>query len=77
MPIVTLKSFVSSFINENPNTLVPHTDYNYNGGILDAIGITEEVVWKVLVNLNVNKSAGIDGITPHLLKNVTVPQLNQ
>ena len=63
------KSFVSVFTKEDPNIPIPPTNYNYNGSILSDIEITEEMVKKVLANLNVNKAAGPDGITPRLLKN--------
>ena len=62
------KSFVSVFTQENPNMAVPSADYNYNGAILSDLVISEALILKILRKLNVNKSAGPDGITTRLLK---------
>ena len=65
---VVNETFTTVFTKEDPSSVIPPTNYNYNGSILRDIEITEEMVKKVLTNLNVNKSAGPDGITPRLLK---------
>ena len=65
---VVNETFTSVFTKENPNGALPTTDYNYSGTFLTFIDITEEMVMKVLDRLDVNKSAGPDGITNRLLK---------
>ena len=62
------KSFVSVFTQENPNVVVPSANYNYHGAILSDLVISVESVHKILLKLDVSKSAGPDGITTKLLK---------
>ena len=60
--------FTSVFTKENPYGAIPAADYEYSGSLLKFLEITEEMVMKVLNKLDVNKSAGPDGITNRLLK---------
>ena len=48
--------------------VVPNANYNYDGAILSDLVISEELILKILRKLDVNKSAGPDGITTRLLK---------
>ena len=62
------KTLASIFIKEDPNEILPETNYSYSGSILSELIITEEMVLNVLKKLNINKSAGPDNISPRLLK---------
>ena len=62
------QAFVSVFTQEDSNVGVPTVNYNYNGAILNDLVISEEIVHKLLLKLDVNKSAGPDGITTRLLR---------
>ena len=62
------KTLASIFIKEDPNEILPDTNYSYSGSILSELIITEEMVLNVLKKLNMNKSAGPDNISPRLLK---------
>ena len=62
------QAFVSVFTQEITNVNVPSANYDYDGAILSDLVISEENVHKILQKLDVNKSAGPDGITTRLLK---------
>ena len=66
---VVNETFTSVFTKEDPNGAIPTMDYNYSGSRLSSLDITEEKVMKILSKLDVNKSAGPDGVTNRLLNN--------
>ena len=47
---------------------VPIVNYNYNGAFLNDLDISEESVHMLSLKLDLNKSAGPDGITTRLLR---------
>ena len=65
---VVNETFTSVFTKEDPNGAIPTLDCNYTGTHLIYLLITEEMVMKIINKLDVNKSAGPDGITNRLLK---------
>ena len=62
---ILLQQFSSVFINES-NGNIPRIENRTNSTILD-LHVTNLMVLKQLMNLNVNKSCGPDEIHPHLL----------
>ena len=47
---------------------IPELSEDFSGDILATTNITPEIVWKKLVNLDLNKPPGPDKWHPHFLK---------
>ena len=69
--------FSSVFTREDTSSLlVPETKFNGpEGERLGQLVVTPEVVATKINNMNENKSSGVDGISPKILKE-TVEQIN-